>query len=506
MPKTKCWQNFQKPVQSLPTSQGVVQPTLPVKANVQPTPSIQATRRSQSMKSVQSLSTSQSVAQPTLPVQANTQPTLSIQATRRSFEATSKLVPSIQATGRSVQAASQSASSNLAASQSISSNQAASQPAPFRKRVGRVSNTHWTVDAIDSDKNRKTLRLTIKEVLNLSSEDYIVLDFDYLDAPFGEAQALLAGFCGILVADSSLFPMHFEKWSDLPISYFDRVFDQIMKTTESVARKYVYDSILKKWSANRLDIWEAFRDPLKSKAQIMDNVPPGIPRDQWTSYCYYCFKEETKEMCKRNAENRKKQTIPHTGGSKVNSRRRAEMLAETGQMPGRAQIYLATHKNENGAYVNEAAKDICEKIQITLSQSTVDESVVSPDDAVGKVLGKEHSGRVRCLGLGAVPSRGFKQTRSRFGGMSSSRSEGSCSSHCQENYNILLNAHKEMVNNHNQVMNALKTYMIMKEGMLPEQFAGLFPSPTTPSDAVSASRSPMDARRSYGVSNRSDNP
>ncbi|KAG5581975.1 hypothetical protein H5410_052602 [Solanum commersonii] len=62
-------------------------------------------------------------------------------------------------------------------------------------------------------------------------------------------------------------------------------------------------------------------------------------------------------------------------------------------MSGRAQLYLATHKNANGAYGNEAAKVICKKIQQTLSQSTVDESVVSPDDAVGKVLGKEHSGR-----------------------------------------------------------------------------------------------------------------
>ncbi|XP_027772088.1 uncharacterized protein LOC114076781 [Solanum pennellii] len=34
-------------------------------------------------------------------------------------------------------------------------------------------------------------------------------------------------------------------------------------------------------------------------------------------------------------------------------------MAETGQMPGRAELYLATHKNVDGAYVNEAAKLIC---------------------------------------------------------------------------------------------------------------------------------------------------
>nr|XP_018631909.1 uncharacterized protein LOC108947914 [Nicotiana tomentosiformis] len=104
-------------------------------------------------------------------------------------------------------------------------------------------------------------------------------------------------------------------------------------------------------------------------------------------------------------------------------------------MPGRAQIYIATHKNEDGVYVNEEAKIICEKIELALSQSTIDESQILPNDAVGKVLGKEHSGRVMCLGLGPVPSRVFKQVRPRFGGTSSSSTEGSCSSQYQHNHN-----------------------------------------------------------------------
>lgn len=34
-------------------------------------------------------------------------------------------------------------------------------------------------------------------------------------------------------------------------------------------------------------------------------------------------------------------------------------MAESDQVPGRAELYLATHKNVNGAYVNEAAKVVC---------------------------------------------------------------------------------------------------------------------------------------------------
>nr|XP_016439243.1 PREDICTED: uncharacterized protein LOC107765149 [Nicotiana tabacum] len=361
----------------------------------------------------------------------------------------------------------------------------------------------------DSKENIKKLKVKVNEVLYLTCEERIVVDFDYLDEPFGDARGLLSGFCGILACDCTLFPIHCEKWSSLPISYFNHVFDQIIKpkfffkTTESVARQHVYKSIGKKWAANRLNLWSASEDPLKSRAEIIDNVPDGIPPDQWISFVDYQYKDSTKEMRKRNAENRKKQKIPHTGGSKANATRRAEMIAQTGQMPGRAQIYIATHKNEDGVYVNEEVKEICEKIELALSESTIDESQISPNDAVGKVLGKEHSGRVRCLGLGPVPSKVFKQVRPRFGGTSSSSIEGSCSSQCQHNHNQMMNAH-------NQMMNAFKAYMIMKEGTLPEQFVGFFDSPstispTTPSDADSGPFLPMDARRSCGDSNSSGN-
>ncbi|KAM3269223.1 hypothetical protein P3S67_030105 [Capsicum chacoense] len=150
------------------------------------------------------------------------------------------------------------------------------------------------------------------------------------------------------------------------------------------------------------------------------------------------------------------------------------------------------------------------KIKLVVTQSTVDESEVSPNDAAGKVLGKEHSGRVRCLGLGAVPSRSFKKAHPHFGGMSSSSSNSSCPSNCQENYTQMLNAHKqsqhnykEMVNSHNLMMNTFKAYMIMKEGMIPEQFAGFSTSPM-PSDASSGPLSDVN-ERSYGDSYSSHN-
>lgn len=116
-----------------------------------------------------------------------------------------------------------------------------------------------------------------------------------------------------------------------------------------------------------------------------------------------------------------------------------------------------------------------------MSKSISDESVISPNDAVGEVLGKEHSGEVRCLGFGIVPTWVFIQTRPRFSGMNTS--SVSCRS---SNWRITTNywikvkqITNKMVNNHNQMMVAFKSYMIMKEGKLSKKFVGLFVAPPT---------------------------
>ncbi|KAM3284030.1 hypothetical protein P3S67_022828 [Capsicum chacoense] len=174
----------------------------------------------------------------------------------------------------------------------------------------------------------KTKQVKVSDIINLSSEERIVVEFDDV-APIGEAQGLLAA--------------------------------------ESIARRYVYNSISKKWGARRIKLWDKTFDPVLSRSKLMANVPKGISKDQWTCYVDYRLDKKTKKMCNQNAENRKKQTIPHIGGSKSNTRRRAEMMVEAGKKPGRATLYLATHKKEDGSYVNEVAKEICEKIELVVS-------------------------------------------------------------------------------------------------------------------------------------------
>ncbi|WJX67796.1 hypothetical protein P8452_52233 [Trifolium repens] len=73
------------------------------------------------------------------------------------------------------------------------------------------------------------------------------------------------------------------------------------------------------------------------------------------------------------------------------------MFLETGQKPSRGKLYIETHKKKDGSLVNDAAKGIVEQIEVGLTQSCVDESIISPNDVVGRVFGPEHPGRVRYI-------------------------------------------------------------------------------------------------------------
>ncbi|OIT31501.1 hypothetical protein A4A49_35470 [Nicotiana attenuata] len=102
----------------------------------------------------------------------------------------------------------------------------------------------------------KRFKLKTREALSLPQGERVVVEFDCLDR-IGEAQGLLAGVCGLLATDCTIFPIGFDKWPDMPKSYFNDSFNNIIKshfcfmTIEEVAREYVYRSIAKKWDASR---------------------------------------------------------------------------------------------------------------------------------------------------------------------------------------------------------------------------------------------------------------
>nr|XP_025685484.1 uncharacterized protein LOC112786309 [Arachis hypogaea] len=205
-------------------------------------------------------------------------------------------------------------------------------------------------------------------------------------------------------------------------------------------------------------------------------------------------------LCKRNQEIRQKQIISHTSGAKSIARRRAELMEETGKEVSRVQMWDITHRKIDGSYVNEKAKEIAEKIEAYSSQQAVESTVNSPLDALGVVLGKEHPGRVRGLGMGAVPTVAFKNNTTRISQMNlGSSNDAGTSSTCSPNVQEELDTVKAQ-------LQALVSYITSKEGgKIPVELAGMFPTRQISQglDQESEIPSPRElGSRSSGASNK----
>nr|XP_016457790.1 PREDICTED: uncharacterized protein LOC107781576 [Nicotiana tabacum] len=232
------------------------------------------------------------------------------------------------------------------------------------------------------------------------------MNFDDYNAAYGEAQGLLAGYCGSLAIDCNLFPISFEKWSGpsgMPKKYMEDCFETILKprfdfhVSDSIAYSYHNASLSKKWDTPRQKLWNEYFDLAKSKNKIISDVPAGISKDQWAIFVAYRQKSST-------------------------------MFLETEKTPSRGKMFIETHKKANRSFVNDTARSIGEQIELNMTQCDTNECEVSPNDVIGKMLGEEHSGRVRCMGMRASPSNTFRNTKGRLSDPSVSSSSNGTSS------------------------------------------------------------------------------
>ncbi|RYR30054.1 hypothetical protein Ahy_B01g054846 [Arachis hypogaea] len=93
------------------------------------------------------------------------------------------------------------------------------------------------------------LHLLVKDVHNLPEGLRIVVTFDKHHAAIGEAAGLLAGVCGQLATNCVAFPISFEKWSDIPKSFFENqwnIFFLTEETGKEVSRVQMWDITHKK--------------------------------------------------------------------------------------------------------------------------------------------------------------------------------------------------------------------------------------------------------------------
>ncbi|KAF7831787.1 uncharacterized protein G2W53_014120 [Senna tora] len=148
---------------------------------------------------------------------------------------------------------------------------------------------------------------------------------------------------------------------------------------------------------------------------LLNSPPPKVDSSDWSAFVHYYNTEKMKKLAARNTTNRKKLKVSHAGGSKSNARKASQMAKKLGRPVCRSEVVLSNLIKKNGSYVNEEAETLVAKISENLSQdqehaalSGVPSKIYAqPNDALGKVFGPEHPGRVRGLGVGACPSKDF---------------------------------------------------------------------------------------------------
>ena len=119
-----------------------------------------------------------------------------------------------------------------------------------------------------------------------------------------------------------------------------------------------------------------------------------------------------------------------------------------------------------------------EKMTQEMSQS-VNSNEISADDCVSKVFGKDHSGRVRCLGLGGLHSVAF-QSMIRFSnaGHNFSNFGSAKSSQLKEEVISLREKLATSEENLKTLKSVMLAYIQMKEGHIPHELGVMFDNET----------------------------
>ncbi|XP_025653184.1 uncharacterized protein [Arachis hypogaea] len=214
---------------------------------------------------------------------------------------------------------------------------------------------------IDSDGTVKPERLSVREAMERPNGRRIVLIFNNEMQSIGDEAGLLSGVLGLLGSNYEKFSIGKESWHKVTTK--DKVYNECVKNIE--------------------------------------HRPPKIDREHWRKLLEYRAKPETKEKCKKNATNRSKQVYTHTGGSKNFTR----LKNKEGDSVEESYGSKCTKKND-GSYMNDEARAIGERIE-EIEQQDESSGVLSQNDSIAQVFGKEKPGRVRGVGFGPTPTQLF---------------------------------------------------------------------------------------------------
>jgi len=126
-----------------------------------------------------------------------------------------------------------------------------SEPERVGPKKGRQSSHYWSVKAtgkfnnvflfsfikcqfmflkfIDEHGVSQNVKVKVKDALYMPSGLRVIVNYDDKYQPIGEASTLLAGVCGLLTSNHIMFVISFERWSAMPDTYKDNLWESSLK-------------------------------------------------------------------------------------------------------------------------------------------------------------------------------------------------------------------------------------------------------------------------------------
>ncbi|XP_049406184.1 uncharacterized protein LOC125869791 [Solanum stenotomum] len=249
----------------------------------------------------------------------------------------------------------------------------------------------------------------LNDIWKLPPGKTIDVPFNSCNQSIGQEGRKLASFLGIIARTPELKPLHVDDWRNFDNEEKKKLLDFVRKkfTIPKCGEDFVLKSLGKKWKDYKCQLKGDHIPKYKTKIVLLKNRPSRIPRDQWSGLVAYWLSDKAKRRIQANRNNRAKQNMPHTGGSKSIATLMDEKV-ENGVEPTRAEVFVLTHKKraDGRPLDDDSAKDMINE-KMSNSEGPTDQPphrVAWKGDVYSHVLGNERSGYVRDLGLGPTPS------------------------------------------------------------------------------------------------------
>ncbi|KAG6528420.1 hypothetical protein ZIOFF_010594 [Zingiber officinale] len=219
-------------------------------------------------------------------------------------------------------------------------------------------------------------RTVMRDVHSLGPNDLLVVRFNERGQPYGEMQPTLSNFVGTIARNGNLLPLSFLDWRKIPKNRLDLAWGYVTEhfCIPTRHKKIVMQMMGVAWRRWRAEVKATSYDPnipLDELLQIRP-VPHKLTLEVWETLCDYW---------KKNEENGVKPT-------------RIEILELSCHSKKKGRSPIADEAIQHEALLNEAVKRHLQDMPEGQIQDN-------------EVFGPEHSGRVRCLGAGALPSQVF---------------------------------------------------------------------------------------------------